>query len=94
MSDSLFKEWRDIRRMKRLNQELYDLLGGAMIYILEYSKKYNIPIRNYDHIKRMADRIHLVIDEINELSDDDIQSDKNKSSDEEEYRAQFRVLLT
>jgi hypothetical protein len=46
-------EWREVRRMKRLNQELYDLLGGAIIFILGYSKKNNIPISQYSHLKRM-----------------------------------------
>ncbi|MFY9794839.1 MAG: hypothetical protein WAK17_05300 [Candidatus Nitrosopolaris sp.] len=39
----------------------------------------------------MADRIHYLMHEIEPpISDDHIQSAKNKSSDEEEYRAEER----
>ncbi len=39
-------EWKEVRRMKKLNQELYDQLFGAIVYIIEYMKKHNIPIHN------------------------------------------------
>jgi hypothetical protein len=55
--NDMMDEWREVMRMKRLNQELCDLLGGSIIFILGYSKKNNIPIPQYNHLKRMSDRI-------------------------------------
>ena len=67
--------------MKRLNQELYDLLGGAIIFILGYSRKNNIAIPQYNHLKRMADRIHSLINEINISTDESLHSDKKAKTD-------------
>jgi hypothetical protein len=47
--------------MKKLNQELYDQLFGAIVYIIEYSKKYNISIPNGEALKRMTDKIHSLM---------------------------------
>jgi len=48
--------------MKKLNQELYDLLFDAIGYIIEYSKKYDVPMPKREEIKRMTKRIHLHMD--------------------------------
>jgi len=83
----IFYEWKNVKRIKKLNQELYDLLFSSIIYIMQYSNKYNIPIPQKDALMRMAKRIHDLIDEIEPpISDDRIQPAKNRSSDEEEYR--------
>jgi hypothetical protein len=74
--NDLLDEWREVRRMKRLNEELYDLLGGAIIFILGYLRKNNIPIPQYNHLKRMSYRIHSLINEINTSTDESLQSDK------------------
>lgn len=39
-------EWKQVNHMKRLNQQLYDQLGGAIIYILKYAERNNIPLSN------------------------------------------------
>jgi hypothetical protein len=78
--NDMMDEWREVRRMKRLNQELYDLLGGAIIFILGYSRKNNIPIPQYSHLKRMSDRIHSLINEINTSTDESLHSDKDREN--------------
>src|SRR5438874_6623829 len=87
-------EWRDVRRIKKLNQELYDLLGSALIYILNYAKKNDILLPNKNRLEETTDRIHTLMFEIDKpvSSDDHIQPSKNHSSDEEEYRTQFSNL--
>jgi hypothetical protein len=87
-------EWRDVRRIKKLNQELYDLLGGALIYILNYAKKNDILLPNKNRLEETTDRIHTLMIEIDKpvSSDERIQATKNKASDEEEYRAHFSNL--
>jgi hypothetical protein len=42
----IYVAWLEVKRVKRLNQELYDLLFGSIHYTIEYSKKHNIPIKN------------------------------------------------
>jgi hypothetical protein len=61
---------------EKLNQELYDLLFGAIAYIIEYSKKYGVPIPKKDEIKRAANRIHYLMDQIEPPipSDEDLQN--------------------
>ena len=34
--DKILLEWKQVNRMKGLNQQLYDQLGGTLIYILDY----------------------------------------------------------
>lgn len=86
----IFYEWKQVRRIKELNQELYDLLFSSILYIIEYSNKYSIPIPQKEALSRMANSIHNLIDEIEPpISDDRIQPAKNRSSDEEEYKTLF-----
>jgi hypothetical protein len=63
-------EWKKVQRMKKLNQELYDQLGGTFLYILQYARKNNIILPNTDSLDRMADRIHHLMDEIEQSSDE------------------------
>ena len=65
----IYREWLEVRRMKRLNQDLYDLLFGGIHYIIQYSRKYNIPIKNRDQLLRMSERIHNLMEEIEPSSD-------------------------
>jgi hypothetical protein len=75
----ILKSWERVKRMKKLNQELYDLLFGAIAYIIEYSKKYGVPIPKKDEIKQAADRIHYLMDQIEPPipSDEDLQDSKS-----------------
>jgi hypothetical protein len=53
-----------VKCMKKLNQELYNLLFDAIGYIIEYSKKYGVPMPKREEIKRMTERIHFHMDQI------------------------------
>lgn len=78
----IYREWQEVKRMKRLNQELYDLLFGSIHYIIEYSKKYNVSIRNREQLVMMSERIHKLMDEIEpSTSDESLQPKKNDESD-------------
>jgi uncharacterized protein YabN with tetrapyrrole methylase and pyrophosphatase domain len=91
--NKILEEWREIKRTKRLIQELYDQVGGTLFFILDYAKKNGIPLHNRDSLYRMADRIHHLMDEIEQpISDDRIQAHKNRSSDEEVYRTVKNML--
>jgi hypothetical protein len=57
-------EWKNVNHMKRLNQQLYDQLGGAIIYILKYGEKNNIPLPNKDALYRMIDNVHDITGKI------------------------------
>jgi hypothetical protein len=35
----ILEQWKLVRRAKKLNQQLYDMLGGAIIYIYTMLKK-------------------------------------------------------
>jgi hypothetical protein len=36
-------ERKEVRRIKRLDQGLFDLLGDSIIYIMQNSERYHIP---------------------------------------------------
>lgn len=75
-------EWKEVNRMKKLNQELYDLLGGAIVYIDEYAKKNKITLPNKDAINRMAGRIHILMNEIDKSNQTpNLNTEKNYDSD-------------
>lgn len=65
----IMEEWKLVRRAKRLNQQLYDMLGGAIIYILHYAEKNNIDLPNRDELRCMSDNIHDLVNRVNETSD-------------------------
>ena len=74
----ILESWKKVKRMKKLNQELYDILYGTIGYIIEYSRKYGIPITKQNEIIRMVDRIHYLMDEIEPpIPDESLQSDKD-----------------
>jgi hypothetical protein len=60
----IVEEWKQVDKMKKLNQRLYDELGGCLMYILEYSEKNNIVLPNRDRLFRMVDNIHKTMDTI------------------------------
>jgi hypothetical protein len=62
----VIKKWNEVNRMKRLNQELYDILTGSIFYISEYAKKNDITLPNKNEINRMVGRIHILMDKIDE----------------------------
>jgi hypothetical protein len=94
----ILSQWKDVTRVKSLNQQLYDQLVGAIIFILKYAEKNAIALPNRDSLNRLLDNAEKIIDDINHLtfenqtSDDRIQPPKNHSSDEEEYRAEKSMI--
>jgi hypothetical protein len=70
-------EWKQVNRMKRLNQHLYDQLGGAIIYILNYSERNNIPLPNRDCLYSMVDNVHDITGTIKRLHKEITKSDEN-----------------
>ncbi len=65
----IIEEWKQVDRMKQLNQRLYDELGGALMYILDYADKNNISLPNRDRLYRMIDNIHSTTNAIEEYHD-------------------------
>lgn len=41
----MLDEWKEVDRIRRINQRLYDYLASSIIYLIEYSKKpdFNLP---------------------------------------------------
>ena len=56
--------WKQVDRMKVLNQRLYDELGSAIIYILEYSRRNNIDLPNGERLFKMVENIHVTTSSI------------------------------
>ena len=53
--------------MKRYNQELYDQLGGAIVYILRYAERNDIILPNKDILFRMIENVHDITARIKQL---------------------------
>lgn len=43
--NKILLECKEVNRMKRLNQELDDLLGRPLLYVLEYAEKNSIRLQ-------------------------------------------------
>lgn len=54
----IIEEWKQVDRMKQLNQRLYDELDVALMFILEYAERNNIVLPNRDRLFRMVENIH------------------------------------
>jgi hypothetical protein len=65
----IMEVWKLVRRAKRLNQQLYDMLGGAIVYTLHYAEKNKIDLPNKNELRRMSENIHDLIRRANEISD-------------------------
>ena len=61
---NLLNECHKIQRVKRLNQELYNMLGDSLFYLLRYAEKNNIALPNKDALMAMVDRIHGLMNTI------------------------------
>jgi hypothetical protein len=44
----IIEEWKQVDRMKQLNQRLYDELDVALMFTLEYAERNNIVLPNRD----------------------------------------------
>jgi hypothetical protein len=74
----ILSEWRKVQRMKKLNQRLYDHLGGSIIYVLNYADKNNIPLLNSKTLYDLVDKAENIIDEINLLANEASSPTRNQ----------------
>jgi hypothetical protein len=58
MTKKIIEEWKQVDRMKQLNQKLYDELDVASMFTLEYAERNNIVLPNRDRLFRMVENIH------------------------------------
>jgi hypothetical protein len=56
-------EYEYARRLKRINQELYDHLIGSVYYLIKQSEKYNTPLPNRDILLQMIKNTGFIIDQ-------------------------------
>jgi hypothetical protein len=96
----IIEEWKQVDRMKQLNQRLYDELGGALMYILDYADKNNIALPNRDRVFRMIDNIHSTTNAIKEYhtrinspTNTQKSTPKNDTSEDDNTKIIF-VLVT
>jgi hypothetical protein len=62
--EEIVREWKQIDRMKDLNQRLYDELGGCLMYIIEYAERNNIVLPNRDRLYRMVENLHVTCNSV------------------------------
>ena len=66
MARKIIEEWKQVDRMKQLNQRLYDELDVALMFTLEYAERNNIVLPNGDRLFRMVENIHNTTNAISE----------------------------
>lgn len=73
--EKILFEWKQVHRLKSLNQRLYDQLGGSIIHIIRYAEENKILLPNREKLYELVDKAEDIIDEINavKLSDEDLQ---------------------
>ena len=64
----IIEEWKQVDRMKQLNQRLYDELDVALMFTLEYAERNNIVLPNRDRLFRMVENIHNTTNAINSIT--------------------------
>jgi hypothetical protein len=89
MKMAAFQELKEALEIKRVNDDLLEYLASSLRYILYYSKKHNIPVPEREKIIELMDKAM----NIENKSDDRIHPTKNRSSDEEEYRAKNHIVV-
>lgn len=64
----------------------------SITYIIQHSEKYHIPVPNRDSLKRMSDKIHHLISEINMSSDGSLQSARTEKTDRDLTKPQKEIF--
>ncbi len=64
--NKILEEWKQVDKMKKFNQQLYDQLNGSILYLLEYVKKHNIIFPNRERLLRLVDNTHSITNELKE----------------------------
>ncbi|MGA7898255.1 MAG: hypothetical protein WCA39_05260 [Nitrososphaeraceae archaeon] len=77
--ERILLEWKQVHRLKTLNQRLYDQLGGSIIHIIRYAQENNITLPNREKLYELIDRAEKVMDDINDVKvyDENLQGDEN-----------------
>ena len=93
MTKKIIEEWKQVDRMKQLNQKLYDELDVALMFTLEYAERNNIVLPNRDRLFRMVENIHNTINAISEYhgkinNNNSLQTDsqQRKQTPDKHYR--------
>jgi hypothetical protein len=81
--ERILLEWKQVHRLKTLNQRLYDQLSGSIIHLVRYAQDNNINLPNQEKLWQLIDRVEDIMDDINEVkvSDETLQSDKDRKTD-------------
>src|SRR5919198_5021313 len=90
--DEILLEWKKVKRMKKLVQELYEQVGGTLFYMLDYAKKNNIILPNREGLYRMADRIHYLMDEIEPPTESQQLNKTTDDSTEPNFLTMYYIL--
>ena len=51
----ILDEWKEVDRIRRINQRLYDYLASSIIYLIDYSKKHDFILPHKDRQIKMID---------------------------------------
>jgi hypothetical protein len=92
VTKKIIEEWKQVDRMKQLNQRLYDELDVALMFILEYAERNNFVLPNSDRLFRMVENIHNTTNAINEyhgkINNNSLQTDsqQRKETPDKHYR--------
>lgn len=57
------KEYENVVRLKRLNQNLYEHLTGSIYYLIKDCEKKNLPLPNRDSLLQMVETAGFIIDQ-------------------------------
>jgi hypothetical protein len=60
----ILNSWEKVKRMKKLNQDLYDEITSALGQIIRYCKTNDIPIPHLSKLETIFGRIHILMEEI------------------------------
>jgi len=53
----ILDEWKEVHRIRRINQRLYDYLASSIIYLIDYSKKHDFILPHKDRQIKMIDNL-------------------------------------
>ena len=51
----ILDEWKEVHRIRRINQRLYDYLASSIIYLIDYSTKHDFILPHKDRQIKMID---------------------------------------
>jgi len=78
--NNALKEYEYARRLKRINQVLYDHLAGSIYYLLKYSERYNITLPKKWELVDMIEKSHFYIDQIAKPATENLHKEDQSES--------------